>query len=91
VVAQRALVRTPPAGRLEGAVDGRSYETQWLAWRCPVATYSTASGMVMQWPGWRCGEGGGRTGLMAMEVTVPTGLTSRCRTVRAQSSYASSL
>jgi hypothetical protein len=32
---------------------------------------STTSGMVMQWPGW-CRDGeDGRTGLMAMEVTLP--------------------
>jgi hypothetical protein len=57
VVAQRALVRPPPASRLKGVVDGRSYETQWLAWRCPVAAYSIASGMVMQWSEWHCGDG----------------------------------
>jgi hypothetical protein len=41
--------------------------------------------------GWRRGDGDGRTGLMATEVTAPTGLTSRRRPVRAQSSCASSL
>jgi hypothetical protein len=45
----------------------------------------------MQWPGWCRGDGGGRTGPMATEVTAPTGLTSRRRPVRAQSSCASSL
>jgi hypothetical protein len=52
----------------------RPYEAQWLAWWCPVA--ATASGMVMQWPGWRRGGGDGRTGLMVTVVTAPTGLTS---------------
>jgi hypothetical protein len=91
VVAQRALVRPPPAGRLEGAVDGRPYEAQWLAWRCPVAACSTTSGMVVQWPGWRRSDGDGCTGPMATEVTAPTGLTSRRRPMGARSSCASSL
>jgi hypothetical protein len=38
---------------------------------------STASGMVLQCPGWRRDGGDGRTGPMATEVTVPTSLTSR--------------
>jgi hypothetical protein len=42
--------------------------------------------MVMQRPGWRCGGGDGRKGLMATKVTAPTGLTSRRRLVRARSS-----
>jgi hypothetical protein len=69
----------------------RPYKAQWSAWQCPVAACSTTSGMVMQWPGWRCDGGDDRTGLMATEVTPPAGLTSRRRPVRAQSSRASSL
>jgi hypothetical protein len=37
----------------------------------------TASGMVLQCLRWRRDGADGRTGLMAMEVTVPAGLTSR--------------
>jgi hypothetical protein len=47
--------------------------------------------MVMQWSGWCRGGEDGRTGLMATEVTAPTGLTSRRRPVRVRSSRASSL
>jgi hypothetical protein len=90
-VALRSLVRGPSAWGFEGAVNMRPYKAQWLAWRCPVAACSTASGMVMQWPGWRYGGGDGRIGLMATEVTAAAGLTSRRRPVRAQSSRASSL
>jgi hypothetical protein len=47
--------------------------------------------MVMQWLRRRRGDGDGRTGPMATEVTAPTGLTSRRRPVLARSSRASSL
>jgi hypothetical protein len=47
--------------------------------------------MVMQWSGWRCNGGDGRTGPMATEVTTPTGLTSRRSPVQAWSSHSSSL
>jgi hypothetical protein len=44
----------------------------------------TASGMVLQCPGWRRGSGDGRTGLMVTEGTRVTGSTSRRRPVRAR-------
>jgi hypothetical protein len=43
----------------------------------PSSRASTASRMVMQWPGWCCDGGDGRTGPTATEVTGPAGLTSR--------------
>jgi hypothetical protein len=48
--------------------------TRHNGWRGGVSSphASKASGMVMQWLGWRRGGGDGRTGLMATEVTVPT-------------------
>jgi hypothetical protein len=52
---------------------------------------STALGMLVQWPGWRCDGGDGRTGPMVTEVTAPTVLTSRRSPVRAWSSRSSSL
>jgi hypothetical protein len=74
------LVRPPPAGRLEGAVDGRWYEVQWRAWRRPVPIRLNSIGDVIAVPGvalqWRCSGGDGRTGLTAMEKTVRAGLTS---------------
>jgi hypothetical protein len=52
-------VRPPFAGRLEGGVNGRSYEVQWRAWRCPVPVrfnsvrdVATVSGVMLQWWGW---------------------------------------
>jgi hypothetical protein len=63
-VALRLLVRGPSAWGFEGAVDMSPYEAQWLAWRCPVAACSTASGMVVQWTGWSHrsdGDGGDRS------------------------------
>jgi hypothetical protein len=52
-------VRPPPAGRLEGAVNGRPYEAQWRAWRRPVlARFNsvgdvvTVTGVALQWRGW---------------------------------------
>jgi hypothetical protein len=75
------LVRPPPAGRLEGAVDGRSYKAQWRAWRRPVLVRLNSVGDVVAVPGvvlqWRCSGGDGRTGLIATEKIVPAGLTSR--------------
>jgi hypothetical protein len=44
----------------------------------------TASGMVLQCPGWRRGSGDGRTGPMRMEETRLTGPTSRCCPGRAR-------
>jgi hypothetical protein len=75
----------------EGAVDMRSYKAQGWCGGVPSPLASTASGMVMQWPGWRCGGGVGRTGLMATEVTAPTVLASWRHPVRVRSSRASSL
>jgi hypothetical protein len=57
------LVRPPPAGRLEGAVDERQYEVQWRAWRRPVPVRLNNIGDVvtvlgvalqwsLQWQGW---------------------------------------
>jgi hypothetical protein len=45
----------------------------------------------MQWPGWRRDGGDSRTGPMAIEVTAPTGLTSRHSPVRAWCSRSSPL
>jgi hypothetical protein len=53
------LVRPLPVGRLEGAVEGRSYEAQWRAWRCSVpvrlnnvADGAAVPGVALQWRGW---------------------------------------
>jgi hypothetical protein len=51
VVAQRLAVRPPPAGRLEGAINGGPYEVQWRAWRCPVPVCSNSAGDVVAVPG----------------------------------------
>jgi hypothetical protein len=52
-------VRSPPAGRFEGGVNGRSYEVQWRSWRrsVPVCFNSvgdvvTVPGVASQWRGW---------------------------------------
>jgi hypothetical protein len=83
--------------------DGRSREDSRapLTWGCTrhssrrggvlSSHASTASGMLVQWPGWRCDGGDGRTGPMATEVTAPTGLTSWRSPVWAWSSRSSSL
>jgi hypothetical protein len=75
------LVRPPPAGRLEDAVDGRPYEAQWRAWRRLVPVRLNSVGDVVAVPGvalqWRCSGRDGRTGLIATEKIVPAGLTSR--------------
>jgi hypothetical protein len=46
-------------GRLEGAVNGGSYEVQWRAWRRPVPVHSNSvgdvvavPGVALQWRGW---------------------------------------
>jgi hypothetical protein len=60
----KLLVRGPSAWGFEGAVDMRPYKAQCLAWLCPVNACSTASGMVVQWPGWSHradGDGGDRS------------------------------
>jgi hypothetical protein len=44
----------------------------------------TAPGMVLLGPGWWRGSGDGRTGPMATKETLLTGLTSRCRPMRAR-------
>jgi hypothetical protein len=52
-------VRPPPAGRFEGAVNGRPYEAQWQAWRRPVPVCFNSvgdvvavPGVALQWRGW---------------------------------------
>jgi hypothetical protein len=79
------LVWPLPAGRLEGAVDGRPYEAQWRAWRCPVPVRLNSVGDGAAVPGaalqWRCSGGDGHTGLIETEKTVPAGLTSWCSPV----------
>jgi hypothetical protein len=64
-----------------------------IGWRGGVLSLhpSTASGMVMQWPGWRHDGGDGRTGPMATKVIAPTGLMSHHRPVPAWSSCVSPL
>jgi hypothetical protein len=44
-------VRPPPAGRLEGVVNRRSYEAQWWVWRCPVPVRFNSVGDVVAVPG----------------------------------------
>jgi hypothetical protein len=53
------LFRPLPVGRLEGVVDGRPYEAQWRAWRCPVPVHlnsigdgAAVLGVALQWRGW---------------------------------------
>jgi hypothetical protein len=52
-------VRSLPAGRLEGVVNGGLYVVQWQAWRRPVPVRSNSVGDVvavpsvaLQWRGW---------------------------------------
>jgi hypothetical protein len=85
----------PFEGRLRGhsmvpLTWGRTRHSGWCG-GVPSPHASTASGVVVQWPGWRRDGGGGRTGPMVMEVTAPAGLTSRRRLVRLRSSRAPSL
>jgi hypothetical protein len=53
------VVRPPPVGRLEGAVNGGPYEVQWRAWQCPVpvrfnsvGNVVAVPGVALQWWGW---------------------------------------
>jgi hypothetical protein len=53
------LVQPLPAIQLKGAVDGRPYEAQWRAWRCPVPVRlnsvgggAAVPGAALQWRGW---------------------------------------
>jgi hypothetical protein len=54
------------------------------SWRGSVLSLRTPTvpGMARQCPGWRCGGGDGRAGLMVMEEMCLTGLTSRRRPER---------
>jgi hypothetical protein len=52
-------VRALSAGRLEGAINGGSYEVQWQAWRRPVPVRFNSvgdvvavPGVALQWRGW---------------------------------------
>jgi hypothetical protein len=52
-------VRSPPVGRLEGAVNGDPYEAQCQARRRPIPVLSNSigdvvavPGMALQWRGW---------------------------------------
>jgi hypothetical protein len=44
-------VRSLPAGRLEGAVNGCPYEAQCQAWRHPVPVRSNSVGGIVAVPG----------------------------------------
>jgi hypothetical protein len=53
------VVRPPPAGRFEGAVNRGPYEAQWQAWRRPVPVHFNSvgdvvavPGVTLQWRGW---------------------------------------
>jgi hypothetical protein len=78
VVVQRLAARPPSAGRLEGGLDRGPYEVQWQEGDVLSSCTSTALGMSLQYPAWRCSGRDGHTGLMATEKTVPAGLTSQC-------------
>jgi hypothetical protein len=79
----RSSGRRPQAGSRVPLTGGR---TRYSGWRSGVLSPHVPQRQV--W--WFSGRDG-RTGPMAMEVTAPTGLTSRHRPARVQGSYALSL
>jgi hypothetical protein len=72
------VVRSPPVGRLEGVVNGRTYEAQWRAWRRLVPVRFNSIGDVVAVPSVALQRRGWPHRADSDGKTVPAGPTSRC-------------